>query len=83
MGKIARFLIFGLELPALVLLGLYIGSLLGENLDGPWSWVLALLGAVVGLIIGSIILWWVALKMYRMHKMQIEPSSFHLLHRKF
>jgi len=83
MGKIGKFLIFGLELPILVIIGLYIGFLFGENLNGPWTGVFTLVGAFIGLIIGSIILWWVAIKMYRTNKSSIKSSSSHLLHRKF
>jgi len=67
-GKIFKFMIFGLELPAFVLLGLYLGFLVGKDLGGSWSGALMLLGAFIGLAIGTMILWWTALRMYRKYR---------------
>ncbi|MEM3624781.1 MAG: hypothetical protein QXL52_05760 [Nitrososphaerales archaeon] len=64
-GKIIKFLIFGLELPAFVLLGLFLGFLVEEGLGKSWSGAFMLLGAIMGLALGSIILWWTTLKIYR------------------
>jgi hypothetical protein len=64
-SKIVKFLIFGLELPAFVLLGLFLGFLAEDELSRPWSGAFMLLGAIIGLAIGSIILWWTALNMYK------------------
>ncbi|MCP8308426.1 MAG: hypothetical protein H3Z54_06990 [archaeon] len=67
-GKIFKFLIFGLELPAFVLLGLYLGFLMEKGLGKSWSGAFMLLGALIGLAIGSAILWWTALRMYRKYR---------------
>jgi len=75
-GKIVKFLIFGLELPAFVLLGLFLGFLVEEGFGRPWSGAFMLLGAIIGLAIGSIILWWMALRMYkRSIKTKIASNS--------
>ena len=67
-GKIVKYLIFGLELPAFVLLGLYLGFLVEKELGKSLSGAFVLLGALIGLAIGSMILWWTAQRMYRKYR---------------
>ncbi|MEM3437650.1 MAG: hypothetical protein QXP55_03830 [Nitrososphaerales archaeon] len=64
-GKIVKFLIFGLELPAFVLLGLLLGFFVENGLGRSYSGIFMLLGSIIGLVVGSIILWWTALRIYK------------------
>jgi len=69
--KAIIFLIFGLELPALVILGLYIGQLLGKRLGSPLDMISALAGSLIGLLIGSLIIIWVTMKLYKKQSQRI------------
>ncbi|MCP8309092.1 MAG: hypothetical protein H3Z53_09175 [archaeon] len=74
-GKIVKFLIFGLELPAFVLLGLYLGFLVEKGLGRSWSGAFVLSGALIGLVLGSMILWWTALRLYKRSKRSVTSPS--------
>ncbi len=51
-------IVFGLIFPCCILVGLGIGWMVGRNLGKPMDFVLALAGAILGLIAGTAILLW-------------------------
>ena len=63
--RAALLLIFGLELPALVLLGLYFSSELTTGWGEPWRTILVLVSSLGGYAAGALTMWWVALWIYR------------------
>ncbi len=59
------FLLFGLEMPALVLLAVYLSQAVTRTWEEPWRTATILAAASLGLLTGSAVLWWSALRVYR------------------
>lgn len=63
----------GLEMPGLVVLGLYSSQKLARMWAEPWRTLGVLVGTTAGFIIGSVVLWWAALKLF--HLKSAFPST--------
>ncbi len=59
------FLVAGLQLPILVVLGLFASNTVTNTWSPFWRTLAILLGASAGFVLGSLILWWLALRLYR------------------
>ncbi len=61
-------LLFGLELPALVLLGLYLSWEVTAGWEDPWRSLAVLTSSLGFYAVGTLVIWWVALRIYRRQK---------------
>ncbi len=59
------FVILGLEMPGLVVLALYSSEAATRTWLEPWRTVAILVATTVGFVTGSVVLWWVAVRIYR------------------
>ena len=73
--RAALFLIFGLELPTLVLTGLYFSSEATAGWEDPWRSIVVLSSSLGFYTLGTLVIWWAAVKIYRHQKKPIEPAG--------
>ncbi len=69
--KTALLLVFGLELPALVLIGLYMSWQVTTGWGDPYRSLVVLTSSLGFYALGTLVMWWVALRIYRRQKRQI------------
>ena len=63
--NLLKFLVIGLELPLMVILFMLLFKYIFQQAGEPLTSIAALAGALVGLALGSLFLWWYVLYLYR------------------
>ena len=69
--KTVLLLILGLELPALVLFGLYMSWQFTAGWQDPYRSIVVFTSSLGFYALGTLLIWWVALRIYRRQKRQI------------
>lgn len=69
-----KFLLIGLELPLMVIGFMLLFRYIFQQTGEPFASLAALAGALAGLALGSLFLWWYALHLYRSSKVKLKTE---------